>query len=219
MQIESWKPRTIEDRLLNRYVTDHPGLLFLEVEVGGRDPNHGPRRLDGLLICGRSVDVRPQDSYTREDVAASVNGAEVHVLEAKRHLNRNVVGQVEVGMALLKRDFSPASAVGVAVCAGGNIDLEWYCYERKLHVAIYDILPPEPTPQDGRCPIDVRRAPDMARKRAFMKGWQNAVAGRLYDSIRKRKTHANMGNMFGWIYGDKPAEFKDETWDRYTASL
>jgi len=24
-----------------------------------------------------------------------------------------------------------------------------------------------------------------------------------------------MGNLFGWIYGDQPEDFKKDTWDRY----
>ncbi len=29
------------------------------------------------------------------------------------------------------------------------------------------------------------------------------------------KTHANMGNLFGWIYGEQPQEFKKATWETY----
>jgi hypothetical protein len=217
-----WRPRTLEDRLLDRYVADRPGLLFLEVEVGGGDSQRGPRRLDGLLVPGPELEVRVQHSYVLADVAQAVDGADVELLEAKRVLNRNVIGQVEVGMALLQRDFSPASVVGVAVCAMGNADLEWYCSERDLRMAIFPELAPAPRDMgrrvaDGR--VEARRPPDSVRKNKFLKGWEDAVAGCLYGSVRTRKTHANMGNLFGWIYGDKPASFKDATWDRYVASL
>ena len=30
-----------------------------------------------------------------------------------------------------------------------------------------------------------------------------------------KKTHANMGNLFGWIYGEQPQEFKKATWETY----
>jgi hypothetical protein len=52
-----------------------------------------------------------------------------------------------------------------------------------------------------------------------MKGWDAAVAGTLYGSVHTVKTHANMGNLFGWIYGDKPEEFREATWARYVESL
>lgn len=52
-----------------------------------------------------------------------------------------------------------------------------------------------------------------------MRGWDAAVAGALFGSVYKVKTHANMGNLFGWIYGDMPEEFSDATWARYVESL
>lgn len=42
-----------------------------------------------------------------------------------------------------------------------------------------------------------------------------AENGLLYGTARRKKTHMNMGNLFGWIYGDQPDEFKLETWERY----
>lgn len=93
---------TLEDRLLHSYLQENPGDMYLEFPVGGGDENHGPRRIDGVLVPG-----------------------------------------------------------------------------------------PETT------------------------GWSEAVDGQLYGSIRKRKTHQNMGNLFGWIYGDQPAGFREHTWERY----
>lgn len=52
-----------------------------------------------------------------------------------------------------------------------------------------------------------------------MKGWEDAVRGRLYRSVRHTRTHASMGNLFGWIYGDRPEAFRQETWERYVRSL
>ncbi len=45
------------------------------------------------------------------------------------------------------------------------------------------------------------------------------MAGKLYGSIHVVKTHANMGNLFGWIYGDMPEEFREATWARYVENL
>ncbi len=52
-----------------------------------------------------------------------------------------------------------------------------------------------------------------------MKGWEAAVEGQLYGSIQRRKSHANMGNLFGWIYGDQPEDFRIATWERYVGRL
>lgn len=215
-----WIPKTLEDRLLERYARDNPGLLFLEVEVGEGDAFAGPRRLDGVMVPAEESQFFPQGTYSRNDIAAAVKGRSVHVLEAKRKLNRTVIGQVEVGVALLKREFEPASVLGVAVYAQGNADLEWYCSQQNIKMTLY----PEERPRgrariltDGR--VDMRKPPDPGRKQAFMKGWDVAVSGTLYDSIQTTKTHANMGNLFGWIYGDVSDEFREQTWDRYVESL
>jgi hypothetical protein len=41
------------------------------------------------------------------------------------------------------------------------------------------------------------------------------VNGKLYATVGDRKTHANMGNLFGWIFGSQSAEFKAHIWDLY----
>jgi hypothetical protein len=66
--------------------------------------------------------------------------------------------------------------------------------------------------------IDMRdQDPQATHRAAFLAGWTNAVNGTLYATILKRKTHENMGNLFGWIYGDQSMDFKLETWYRYRA--
>ena len=216
----TWQPQTLEDRLLDRYLADHPGELFLEVSVGTGDASHGPRRLDGVLIPGTEPKVHPRDSYTRDEAVRAIGGSTVHLLEAKRTLNRNVIGQVQVGTALLERDYAPAEIVEVAVCADGNPDLQWYCDEKGIRTAIYEVAPDRtrrtaPSAEERR---DVRRPPDPARRDAFLRAWAAAVEGRLFRSVVRKKTHTNMGNLFGWIYGDQPEEFRLETWDRYVGS-
>ncbi len=54
-----------------------------------------------------------------------------------------------------------------------------------------------------------------SHRRAFMGGWTDAVKGNRYDTIDSRKTHANMGNLFGWVFGAKPDDFKIQIWELY----
>ncbi len=149
-----WNPRTPEDRLIDLYLAANPDLLFLELEVGQGDENCGPRRLDGLLIPGGETHVRAQGTYSRDDIAAAVQGEHVHVLEAKRKLNRTVIGQVLVGVALFRRDFNPASVQGVAVCAFGNPDLDGYCREQGIQTVLYPVDLPKGSVR-GSCPINL----------------------------------------------------------------
>ena len=221
MILSGWEPVTFEDHLLSYYLEDYPGQLFLEVEVGNGDNISGPRRLDGLLIPDEPKQIRPQGSYNREEIASAVMNKQVHVLEAKRKLNRNVIGQVHDGVALLEKEFFPASVQGVALCAQGNPDLEWYCFDQGINVALYPKAQPtaENTSSSPTQRVDHRNPPDLNRRRAFIQGWNDAVSGTLYKSVKIKKTHANIGNLFGWIYGDKSEEFKQETWERYIESI
>ncbi len=57
--------------------------------------------------------------------------------------------------------------------------------------------------------------PQANHRRVFMGGWTDAVNGKRYATIDVRKTHANMGNLFGWIFGAKPQKFKDLIWALY----
>ncbi|GIK41340.1 MAG: hypothetical protein BroJett011_51730 [Chloroflexota bacterium] len=58
--------------------------------------------------------------------------------------------------------------------------------------------------------------PQDTHLRAFLAGWTDAaVNGKLYDTVLTRKTHANMGNLFGWIYGQQSRDFKLEIWYQY----
>jgi hypothetical protein len=138
------------------------------------------------------------------------------VIEAKRALNRGVIGQVMVARHLIENVVNPTDIAMDVVCAKSNADLEDFCEQAGIAVHIYPMLRPRLTsgPGDtGR--VDERRTPDEARRSAFLSGWTQAVNGHLFGSIRNRKTHANMGNLFGWIYGDAPEEFRMETWRRY----
>jgi hypothetical protein len=135
----NWTPVTFEDHLLAKYHLEHPGELFLELEVGDGDEGHGPRRLDGVLIPGPESIVHPRGSFSTETVMAAITGSAVHLLEAKRTLNRGVVGQVAVGTILLRTQFEPWAIESVAVCGDGNLDVENACNELGIRTVIYSV--------------------------------------------------------------------------------
>lgn len=63
---------------------------------------------------------------------------------------------------------------------------------------------------------DIRNPdPQGTHRRAFMGGWTDAVSGKRYATIDSRKTHANMGNLFGWVFGAKPDDFRMQIWELY----
>lgn len=56
---------------------------------------------------------------------------------------------------------------------------------------------------------------DERRRAAFMGGWEDALHGRVYAAVNAPRTHANMGNLFGWVFGDKGYEFREVIWNLY----
>lgn len=235
--VSSWT-KTPEDRLLDAYLEDNPGLLFLEVEVGGRDGPARPRRIDGILIPGDETVVHRQGDYTERMVAKAVEDRTIHLIEAKVRLNRPVIGQVLAGKRLFERRFSPSNVEEVVVCQRGNEDLEWVCEEQSIRVAIFpsvglarsarstpstaepsSLQATSPVPQPGDSRAEQRAEPNPSRRRAFFSGWADAVRGKLYETVHTKKTHQTMGNLFGWIYGDQPEDFRRETWKRYVDTL
>lgn len=145
----SWTPTTFEDRLLYKYLNENPGKLFLEVRVGGSEDILNARRIDGVLVPGSKSEVYSPGKYTIQDLKKSLDGSEIHIIEAKGILNRNVIGQVLVGSSLLARKFNPSQIRKVALCSAGEMDLEWFCNPNGVEVAFHPIIVKSSTTNDS----------------------------------------------------------------------
>jgi hypothetical protein len=215
-----WTPSTLEDHLLQEYFSEYPGTAFLELPVSLLNDPSRARRIDAVLIPGEPKKVYEPSEYSLDKAKKAIRSKSVHVIEAKYALNRGVIGQVLVAKHLIERVMDPSEVVMDVVYVEDNADLKEFCECQGINTYPYPDIEREHTPNEpvgdkmGRR-VDKRNPPDEARYRAFLTGWTHAVNGRLYRSIRKRKTHANMGNLFGWIYGEQSREFKRETWERY----
>jgi len=208
---------TAEDKLIKKYWKDNPGKLFMEVPVG--KVRNRKRRIDAIIISEKENELCDQHS----DVEEEIEGEIIHVIEAKRRLGRNVIGQIEVGKHLVESDFEPAKVKPVIICGKLHSDLEDYCENQNIEVVKYDIETGNQNQKNNSKTniaesikvSDNRNPPDTYRFGAFKRGWNNAVSGQLYQSIKTKKTHANMGNLFGWIYGEASDEFKEKAWEQY----
>lgn len=220
----SWNPQTAEDYLLGEYLTDFNGSVYLEFPLRLLVGEAQARRVDALLVPHLPVGIYEWGSYDPEEVSSRAEGAAVEIVEAKRRLNRGVIGQLQVARYLIAGMVSPSSISLTALVGAGNADLESYCSVEGIHTVVQELPKSFSTndPATGTVgtsprvrPTDERHPADEARRRAFLAGWSAAVKGRLYASVRSRRTHANMGNLFGWIYGDQSPSFRMETWQRY----
>lgn len=218
--MQAWTPSSFEDRLLKKHFESNPGTAYLELPVSISGELDRARRIDAVLIPGETTMVYQQGAYLSEEAAEAIAGQSVHAIEAKRALNRGVIGQVMVARHLLESTMRPLNVVMSVVCARDNTDLQIFCKDRGIEVSVYPGLGRRSSPRrDGEGRVDLRRPADEARRRAFLGGWTQAVNGQLFGSIDRTKTYANMGNLFGWIYGDQPEVFRLETWRRYVDNV
>jgi len=151
MPLWKWKQpskRTYEDKLLLKYWRKERGLIVTEVRVGKggiRQWPHGAksRFIDAIRITHRGPKKMPADIFAfnkinnNHEFAKLVKGAKVEVVEAKRKLNRLVLGQAIVGEDLLRLEFRPGGVRQVVVCAEGDPVLEYICKKRQIKVRIF----------------------------------------------------------------------------------
>lgn len=222
---------SIEDLLISEYNNNFSGEIYKEVPVGQIEDKNRQRRIDAVLIKNNNNKIHQQGKYNLEEFKQKVKNKKINLIEAKRKLGRAVIGQIEVGMHLFNIDFKPKEIQGVALCSRTNTDIKKYCDLKNIDVVIY--------PKDklysnknntkasknksnsknnsrGTTEIkDIRNEPDKLRFGSFKRGWNDALDGKLYDTIKEIKTHSNIGNLFGWIYGDCSDEMKERIWNQY----
>ncbi len=152
MSLQRWKPprkRTYEDKLLLKYWREVGGVIFTEVRVGKGGVRQWPdgsrpRLIDAVRIIRPLHKIIPADiityrkKSTRDIFTKMVNGATVEVIEAKRRLNRPVIGQAIVAKDLLRMEYRPASVRRMIVCGRGDPVLEIICKKRKVRVQIFE---------------------------------------------------------------------------------
>ena len=212
-----WSPKTLEDDLISKYHYSCYGTLYLEVPITLSNKIENARYVDAILINDTFFRVYVPKTYSVESLISYIRDKKITVIEAKEKLNRNVVGQILVAKYLIEQVMSPSTIEMLIVTKLDNPDIRSFCMENGISVKIF----PEGTKgkkgqkEKNVEPSDIRQYPNSNHLRAFLTGWSKAVEGKLYKSIRDRKTHANMGNLFGWIYGDVSKEFRIKTWERY----
>ena len=181
-----WEPITLEDELLYRYLMDNPGELYLEFPVGLASGRTSARRIDGILLPCQKSKIYESGSYEIEELKNKLQDKTIHIIEAKQELNRGVIGQVFAGAKLFKKEYNPREAVMSIVCSRVNEDLTWVCEKSNISVQSYSFEKSadnstESTKRKSTKSIkfisrkDIRREPDLERKRAFFAGWTSAV--------------------------------------------
>jgi hypothetical protein len=139
--LAQWKPRTNENRMLQKYWLKVGGRIYTEVPIGGPGgkgnwPQGSARRwIDGVRLPSKGnqrgiLDFR----RVREDFIKQINGRAVELIEVKPKLNRPVIGQMIAAKVMFERQYKVAVDGQVVLCHGGDPALEWVC--RRIGIEV-----------------------------------------------------------------------------------
>lgn len=125
---------TLEDRLLKEYWNQNPGLLLKEVKIGETRNERRAKRIDGVLIPQENKKVYSRNRFGSEKIKSMIDEKSIKVIEVKKKLNRDVIGQVDVASFLIKKEFNPKEVSRVIICGETNQVLERYCGYKEIEV-------------------------------------------------------------------------------------
>lgn len=131
-------PRTLEDKLIYKYWEEKQGLLFLEVPIGN-DKNFWPkdskiRRIDGIRVEDNENQILK--TFNLENFKNIIKNKNIELLEAKKTLNRLVIGQIIVGIEMFKKQYESKKIKGVILCKEDDPALEIICKEMGIEVVV-----------------------------------------------------------------------------------
>lgn len=135
-------PSSGEDWSIIRWWRRHPqqGLLWVEVVIGRAGPGDWPNRrsyraIDAVHFPGHTERVVHDWGMGRTGFADQVPDREAEIVEAKRELNFDVIGQCIAGIDMFSRSYPHHGLlVPVAVVRGTDPALAWVCNRRGIMV-------------------------------------------------------------------------------------
>lgn len=139
----AWQPRTAEDRLIHGYWQSCGGRVYLEVPVGGAETSgiwgrgHQVRRIDAIRMASAEdrAAIMCKSGYPTEFQNDLSGTTLVELIEAKRFLNRPVIGQVIAGATMFTAQYG-VKTVPVILCFDTDTALSWVCEKHGIRVVI-----------------------------------------------------------------------------------
>lgn len=143
-----WEPTSQENKLLTTYHGRVGGRLYTEVAApygsGQKTFSKGWQNkfIDGVRLKD-SLPERKIITFANHgsEVRAALDGASVELIEVKKSLGRNVIGQVLAGIDLLRVEYTPANIEGVVIVQASKSDsaLEWFCENRDIRIELEEV--------------------------------------------------------------------------------
>lgn len=116
------------------------GLMYLEVHLGGGGPGDWPNRRSHRALDALYLPDHP-DSAIRHwtpdvGLAAAVDGQVCEIVEAKNHLNVDVIGQCIAGVDMFSRSYPNHGRIDMVAAVEGTPDpaLTWVCRRRGIRL-------------------------------------------------------------------------------------
>lgn len=132
------REKTEEERLIQRFINSGKlkGNFEREIRVGKKRMKHAAKKAHSkdLFVEGESAD--GESYYYRRVDALCETEDKVWVIEAKKDLNNQVIGQVLVSEFLYLEDFPRKNTKKAIVCKFGNEILETVCNEYGIKVFV-----------------------------------------------------------------------------------
>jgi hypothetical protein len=139
-------PSTGEDWSIVKWWREHPrrGLLLAEVTVGRGGPGgwleHGSSRaIDAIHLPGHEDQQAELWARDTDALAELVRNSEVEIVEAKKALNFDTIGQCLAGIVMFARSYPTHGPLAAVAVVRGTPDpaLTWVCHRRGIHLACY----------------------------------------------------------------------------------
>jgi len=118
-----WIPKTVEDKLISGYLKRHTGLVFLEVPIYLKNRHENARRIDAIVIPTVEFIIYERGTYSIGHLKSEVQDKEITIIEAKKNLNRPVIGQILIGKSFLWEMMNPSIIKRPRFSAGLSSDM------------------------------------------------------------------------------------------------
>jgi hypothetical protein len=120
------------------------GWWLKEVGLGypGEPPSHSDRRLDALILVDAPAKVSDKGEDLDEMSEVIEAGGTVELVEAKKELNTNVLGQLLCGLSMFRAKYEGRDPIKMTAVVGRAEDaaLSWYCAQEGIEVVRVDPL-------------------------------------------------------------------------------
>ena len=128
-----------EDNITNLFCKSQTSCIFLEVSIGSKKifgKNSTDRRIDIVVIHGCNRKKLYKFGEEREEFLKLIKDSknEIEIIEAKKKLNRVVIGQILVGEFMFKKKYGVKKVKKSVLYHIGDDALELFCQKNEINL-------------------------------------------------------------------------------------